>query len=326
MRALTVILALLATVAGAYGGFAAMRALGPEDLTGQYGRGAAALDGNLMQSRNFTRVVEALERELGADGRLQNVNVELLEADATATVGKRMVRVEIDAAGRSQQRDIGEATPTGTMPVSKLDPRALDRITRAARRETGAPVESLSLYAGGREWRVEMLRGEPDSFIANLNGRGLRLSGEPNPEPAGAAPDSMLRAENLQKVLDAAAKEGSRVLDLTVWPERASIQVERGGREVSLDFGYDAELTSRNVSAMTGAPSESMPLSRIDSRAIERMAAHRRAKGLKRAQYAILRSEPIENTPEWLLYLPEGNEPPYLTADIEGRGISWPGR
>jgi hypothetical protein len=80
------------------------------------------------------------------------------------------------------------------------------------------------------------------------------------------------------------------------------------------------------VSAITGAASESMPLSRIDARAIERMAAHRRAKGLKGTMYAILRSEPIEGTPEWLLYLPEGSDPPYLSGDIKGRGVSWPGR
>ena len=252
MRALTVFFALLATLAGAYAGFYVMRELGPDDLTGQYGRGDAVIEGNLMQSENFVRVVEALERELGSDGRLQSLNVELLQADATATVGDRMVRVEIDAGGRSQQRDIGDATPAGTLPVSKLDPRAVDRITKAAMQETGSPVESLALYGGNRQWTANMLRGEPDSFIANLNGKGLRLSGEENPEPAGAESDSLFRAKNLQLVLDAVAKEGTRVLDLTVWPERASVKVEKDGRAVSLNFGYDAELTSRDVSSLSG--------------------------------------------------------------------------
>jgi len=326
MRALTVFFALLATLAGAYAGFYVMRELGPDDLTGEYGRGDAVISGNLMQSENFVRVVEALERELGSDGRLQSLNVELLEADATATVGDRMVRVEIDAGGRSQQRDIGDATPAGTLPVSKLDPRAVDRITKAAMKETGSPVESLALYGGNRQWTANMLRGEPDSFIANLNGKGLRLSGEENPEPAGAESDSLFRAKNLQLVLDAVAKEGTRVLDLTVWPERASVKVEKDGRAVSLNFGYDAELTSRDVSSLSG-PSDTIPLKRIDAKALERMAKSKYVKGLKNAKYAILRPQGVfEDAPQWLLYLPEGNDPPYVTASLKGRGLSWPGR
>ena len=65
MRAVTIFFALLATLAGAYAGFYVMRELGPDDLTGQFGRGDAVIEGNLMQSENFVRVVEALERELG---------------------------------------------------------------------------------------------------------------------------------------------------------------------------------------------------------------------------------------------------------------------
>jgi hypothetical protein len=328
MRALAVFFGLIATLAGAYGGFWVMRELGPDDLTGQYGRGdAAAIDGNLMQSKNFALVIDALERELGADGRIQSLNVSLLEADATARVENRLVRVEIDAAGRSQQRDIGDAEPSGTFPVSKLDPKALDRITRAARKETGEPVEKLSLYGHDRQWQVSMLRGEPDTFVANLNGRGLRLSGEENPEPGGAQPDSLMRAKNLQKVLDAAAKEGNRLLDLTLWPERASVAVKKGGRAVTLNFGFDAELMGRDVSARNGAQTESIALSRVDPRAVERMAKSKYVKGgLKNAMYAILRPQPIEGTPQWLLYMPEGSDPPYVTANLKGRGISWPGR
>jgi hypothetical protein len=328
MRALTVFFALLATLAGAYGGFYVMRELGPDDLTGQYGRGnAAAIEGNLMQSKNFALVVEALERELGADGRLQSLNVNLLEADATAIAGGRRVVVRIDAAGRSQKDDVGEADPIGTTPLSKLDPKAVDRITKAARKETGEPVERLTLQGSNRQWTAYMLRGEPDSFVANLNGKGLRLSGEENPEPGGAEPDSMLRAKNLQKVLDAAAKEGDRVFDVTVWPERVSVQVEQGGRVVNLQFGYDAELTNRDVAAANGAQTDTIPLERIDAKAIERLAKSKYVKGLKNVMYAILRPQGVfEAAPQWLIYLPEGSDPPYVTGNLKGRGISWPGR
>lgn len=324
MRALAVFLGLIATVAGAYGGFLLMREVGPGDLSNSYGRGDAAITGNLMQSENFARVKEALERELGADGRITNLNVELLQATATAIEGKNRITIRIDAAGRSESNVFDEAEPTGTMPVSKIDVDAVDVIRAAAQKETGEPVKSLSLYGGNRQWTVYMLRGEPDSFIANLDGKGLRLSGEENPEPIGAEPDSLLRAKNLEKVLDAAAKEGDRVVDLTVWPERASVVVESKGREVSLDYGFDAELTNRDV--RSGSGRASVAISRIDPKALERMAKSKHVKGLKNAMYAIFRSAPIENTPEWLLYLPEGSDPPYVTADAKGRGLSWPGR
>lgn len=326
MRALAVFFGLIATVAGAYGGFVLMRAVGPENLSGQYGRGDAAITGNLMQSKNFARVVEALERELGADGRISNLNVELLEAVATANEGDRQVSIRIDSAGRSEKHEFGSATPTGTIPISKIDPAALDVLRKAARKETGEPVKNVSLYGANRQWTVYMLRGEPDSFIANLDGGGLRLSGEENPEPLGAAPDSLLRAKNLQLMLDAVAKEGSRVLSLTVWPERASVSVERKGRAVNLSFGYDAELTSRDVAALNG-DFESIPLKKIDARALERMAKSKYVKGLKHAMYAILRPQDVFSSgPQWLLYLPDGSDPPYVTASIKGRGLSWPGR
>ena len=57
------------------------------------------------------------------------------------------------------------------------------------------------------------------------------------------------------------------------------------------------------------------------------MAKSRYVKGLKNAMYAILRPAGVfEDAPQWLLYLPEGNDPPYVTANLKGRGLSWPGR
>ena len=324
MRALVVFFGLLATIAGAYGGYALMRELGPGDVSDAYGRGETKITGNLMQSENFARVKEALERELGVDGRIVNLNVELLEATATAVEGDHLVNVRIDAAGHSESHEFGDAEPRGTMPVSKIDVDAVDVIRKAARKETGEPVKNLALYGGNRQWTVYMLRGEPDSFVANLDGKGLRLSGEENPYPIGAEPDSMLRAKNLKKVLTAATKEGDRVIDLTVWPERASVVVDANGRDVSLDYGFDAELTSRDV--RSGSGRDSIAISRVDPKAIERMAKSKYVKGLKNAMYAIFRATPIDGTPQWLLYMPEGSDPLYVTADIKGRGISWPGR
>ena len=57
------------------------------------------------------------------------------------------------------------------------------------------------------------------------------------------------------------------------------------------------------------------------------MAKSKYVKGLKNAKYAILRPQGVfEDAPQWLLYLPEGSDPPYVTANLKGRGLSWPGR
>src|SRR5829696_7248294 len=184
MRAFAILIGLLATLAGTYGGYLAQRAVGPDDRSNEFGFGDAAMappgGGNLLQSRNFTRVVEALERELGPGGAVQYMNVELLGATATARKGNRMVNVRIDASGRSQSAEGGDASPAALIPIAKIDPEAIDTLVAAARKESGEPVESLALQGNTREWTVNMLRGEPDTFVANLDGGGLRLSGEPN--------------------------------------------------------------------------------------------------------------------------------------------------
>jgi hypothetical protein len=333
MRALAIFVGLLATLGAGYVAYGAARAIGPDDRSNEFGFGDAALSpeggGTLTQSKNFTRVVQALERELGADGTISYLRVELSEATATGRKGNQEFSIQVDASGRSRALPSG-ARPSlaALIPVAKIDPAAVDKVVKAAREETGSPVESLTLSANGREWRADMLRGEPDSFIANFDGSGLRISGEPNPVPQGAAEDSMFRAKNLQAVLDAAAEEGAdELIELSIWPERVSIGFVEGRRAVSLQYSYDAILYSRDVSALTGAPEEPVALSAIKPAAIARMARHRQVKGLENVMYVLLQQPDVfSDKPALLMYLPQGSDPPYITADLDGRRISWPGR
>jgi hypothetical protein len=236
IRFLAVIVAIAATLGGSYGAIAVMRAVGPEDQSGDFGYGDAATippgGGTLLESRNFARVVAALERELGPEGGLQSLTVRPTDASAMARVGGDVVFVDIDASGRSRSRVGDRAEPAARVPVDRLDASAIDAIVAEASRSAGVGVESLTLQGGSREWRVDMLDGgEPDSFVANLDGAGLRLQGEPNPEPVGAEPDSLLRAENLAAVLDAAARDSApdaRVTSLDIRPDRVSL--DRAGR------------------------------------------------------------------------------------------------
>ena len=175
--------------------------------------------------------------------------------------------------------------------------------------------------------------GEPDAFVANLDGGGLRLSGEPNPVGIGAGADSLLRAENLAKVIAAARKAApadARVTDFDIRPDRVGFELETGGRELTLDYGYDAQLTGRDAARRGPASTPGRSSwEQIDPAAPERMArAAKKALGEKLAdvQYVLL-SLPIlgEEKPALSMYFPSGHDPPYGVADLHGRHFTWPG-
>jgi len=326
VRALAALVGIVAAFAGSYLAFGFIQSVGPDNRIDEFGYGDAATrppdGGSLIESDNFARVVAALERELGAEGAVQSLGVELFVANAIAQRDGGLRYVEVDASGRSRARDGDRAGPAGLVPVARIDPAAIDRIVS----KTGPDIERLTLQGGTREWNVDMRSGEPDAYVANLDGSGVRLPGEPNPEPVGAGPDSLLRAKNLKRVLAAARKEGTDVLALDVRPDRVSIELDADGRTLSLAYGYDAQLTSRDIRATTGVPVKPVDIDRIDPAAIERMArTSRRAvgsKGLADVQYALLSLDPRG----WSLYLAQGSDPPYVVANLRGRGLTWPGR
>lgn len=316
MRVLNMLVALAASVAASYGAYNLIRAVGPADRTGEYGFGEGATvspnGGDLFESRNFALVVAALERELGADAVLQSLTVNRTDAGAVAHVGGRRRYVDVDASGRSRARDGDPVEPAAVLSLGLVDAAAIDRIVAAAEKEAGAPVESLSLF-GNRQWSVRMERGEPDSFVANLDGGALRLPGEPNPEPIGAAPDSLLRAANLGRVLAAAreAAPGGRVRSLDVRPDRVGFAIEQDGRELRLDYGYDAQLTSRDIRPLTGVDTPGVPFDRLDARMVERMA-RRAGKELDEVRYVLL----SHGSDELSMHFAEGSDPPYVTAEL----------
>jgi hypothetical protein len=337
VRFIALLVGLAAALVGSYGAFAAMQAVGPENRTDEFGFGEGATvspgGGDLMESRNFALVIAALERELGADGVISSLRVERDEATATARVGDVQHNVQIDASGRSRSLPGDKAGLAAWMPVAKLDVGAIDKIVREAQRQAGAPVETLSLQSSTREWNVDMDGGEPDAFIANLDGGGLRLSGEPNPAGAGAGADSLLRAENLAKVIAAARKQApadARVIGLDIRPDRVTLGLDAGGRTLALNYGYDAQLTNRTLSAKAGVETPSIRWEQIDPQAIERMArtANKLLKEkLGDVQYVLFNESFLgAGKPSLLMYFEPGADPGYAVADLHGRHFTWPGR
>lgn len=219
------------------------------------------------------------------------------------------------------------------MPVSKLDAGAIDKIVRESQRQTRGIAKALTLQANDRQWTVELDDGEPDSMVANLDGAGVRLPDEPNPVGVGAAPDSLLRSANLAKVVAAAREEApadARVLGFDIRPARISFLLDTGERALMLDYGYDAQLTSRTLRARMAADTPSLGWEDIDTEAPERMA---RTAGklldykLADVQYVVVNLTPIPGRRGTLaMYFSDGHEPLYVVADLNGRKLGWPGR
>jgi hypothetical protein len=315
-----------------------MRAVGPDNRAGDFGYGDRATvspgGGDLFESRNFALVIAALKRELGPEGAISYLRIERTEASAQGKVGANRVDVQVDASGRSRSNVGDKADLRAYLPVSKLDPAAVDKMVRDSQEQARALVESLSLTSNNREWNVDMEDGgEPDAFIANLDGGGLRLSGEPNPVALGAAPDSLLRTENFKQVIEAARKQAgpdAKLISFDIRPERAQFDFLAGGRQLTLGYGYDAQLTGRDLSAKPGTDVPTVSWEQLDPEAIERMA--RTAKKLLKqklgnVQYVLLnRSFISQDEAALLMYFENGANPPYGVADLHGRHFTWPGR
>jgi hypothetical protein len=140
----------------------------------------------------------------------------------------------------------------------------------------------------------------------------------------------LLRSANLTRVLAAARRalgNAARVRSADIRPDRVELETERGGRILRLTYGYDAHLVRRDLSPLIGT-ARSVALEALDPSAVERMArAARRAlggRGLADVQYVLLRDD--GDDARLHMYLPPGGETPYVTADLHGRGLTWPGR
>ena len=127
----------------------------------------------------------AFERALGDIrrrdiGRLQHLRVAPERIDATLHTPKRtLVNVQVSAAGGFQR--FSESSPgfpaTNTIPYDRLDPRAPQRLTRAAAERLGRPVTAINYLVPSRSdgkitWGAYFKNGA--IFLADARGRITR--------------------------------------------------------------------------------------------------------------------------------------------------------
>ena len=342
MRAVAGLLSIIAAFGGAYAGYALQRAVGPEAPTATAFEGPGGQEveepveevpggGSLFEARHARKVVASLRRELGSEGRVDYFDLRENSASATSTKrdGSRL-SLQFDAVGSVRVIEIdGTDSTSSSIGVTRIEPKAIERAARAARKESDGKLESMTLTPSTREWYIRMADGEPDTLVANLDGSGVRIPGEPDPTPRGATDESLLRTQNFRRVLQAIARDAdgraSRLARLDVRPLRVGVEVRQGTRSLRLDYDVDIQRTGRDISA--ASPGDTLALSAIRPNVIERMAsaASKRSKrhNLGNVDYVLLQPAGfIDGKPGWSIYFKGGG---YYFANIRGGGLKRPG-
>ena len=340
MRFLALLVGLVAALGGSYGAFAAMRAVGPGQPHGRVrlrrrGDGLARRRRPVRVRATSRRWSRRCERELGPEALISYLSVKRTEATATARSATRAPHPDRRLRAARGRAATDKAEPARLDAGLQLDPAAIDASSREAQKRDGRAGRGPELP--GQHARVERRHGggEPDAFVANLDGGGLRLPGEPNPVRVGAAPDSLLRAENLAKVIAAARKAapaGARVTDFDIRPGRVSLRARDAAGACSRSTTATApQLTSRDLAAKTRRGHRlDRAGSSIDPEAVERMArAANKALRQKLAdvQYVLLDLVPRDEQAVAAHVLPRRarsalrRRGPPLRADF-----TWPGR
>lgn len=341
MRAIAALLGLAAILAGAYGGYWLQRELGPKAPTasafalpggGTRSEPATAVPGGgtLFEARNARRVLSGLQKAIGDDARVDYFDLRANQASAsTPPAGGKRLLLQVDAAGAVSRTEIDDdAQRRPSIGLNRIRAAAIAKIAAAADNQSDGTLESLSFSPASREWSVRMVDGEPDSFVANLDGSGVRLPGEPDTSPIGASSDSLLRARNIRRVLAAAKRDAGATARVTRMDWRAlrvSIDFVKGGRALSLEYDVEAQLTRRDIGVKT--PGKTIRLSQIRPNAVERMAASakRRSRklGLAKVDYVLLHPDGFfSGAPSWTIYFKGGT---YFFADLRGNNLRKPG-
>ena len=325
MRFLGLLIGIAAALGGSLGGFEVMRNIGPENRAGDFSAGARVPGGgNLHESAGFARVVAALK---SAGGRLIYLDVDQQSANGQVLRDGQRVNLQIDGVGRIDETGSSPAAGVASMPLSRIDARAIPRMVGAARREAGnaaVKIESLYLDGGSREWRIDLEGGDVRTLVARLDGRGVRLQGEEDPSGAGSAPDSLLRTDGMRAVVAGIKREApkaSRLDGLTVYPSYAVTSVPSSAtRTLQLTIGFEGELRSRSLSPRSAAPTESISLSNVRPDIVNRMLrlGRRHFKGIKLTDVMYLTSGTNGEQVTWNLYL-RGSR--YFQTDLGGRRL-----
>ena len=232
--------------------------------------------------------------------------------------------VDVDASGRSRARDGDRADPAG---AASRSPGSTRPRSTASPAKTGPAIERLTLQGGTREWNVDMrsasrTRTSPTSTAAAC---GCPASRTPSRSAPGRTRCCARRTSSAS--WPRRARRARRCVSLDVRPDRVSLELDADGRTLALDYGYDAQLTSRDIRATTGVPVKPVDLDTIDPRGDRADGPHRpprrRSKGLADVQYVLLSLDP-----RGLLAVPRAGVAtrPTWSPNLRGRRLTWPGR
>ena len=145
----------------------------------------------------------------------------------------------------------------------------------------------------------------------------------------GDAKDSLLRRENLQKVLDAMRKEfgaEGQLSSFRLAPSNVNLTVaKRGGGSESVIYDRDAKIDRRNPLPIS-SPS-TFPILKLRAKIPERIMRAVKEKsgaGLGKVDYMVAFEAPIASRLEWSVFLKDAS-PNHYIAGADGTGVRAPG-
>lgn len=201
-------------------------------------------------------------------------------------------------------------------------------------RPIAALFSALAVLAGSYAGYTLQRTFGPETSAADAAQRGDRGSffgggSDAGPKAKRKAIGSFFRAENTKKVLATIREETgrkARIESLTIRADAATVLAKSGGKRVSLLIDPTGEVRRTEMPA-TGAPMKPVDPSRLDPRAIERMAAAaaKRSKKhkLSTVDYATVSTIGLPGAGQvWIVYFTDGG---YYFADLDGGNLRRPG-
>ena len=330
VRALAALVGIVAAFAGSYLAFGFIQSVGPDDRSDEFGYGEAATRPPGRRLADRVRQLRA-----GRDGARARAR----RRRRAAVTERRAVRGQRDRPARRRSCATSKSTPpaarapataaTPTRPrwsrsPASTRPRSTASWPRPARRSSASRSRATPASGTSTCAAASRTRTSPTSTAAACGSRASRT-----PSPVGAGPDSLLRAKNLERVAGRGAQGGhGRARRSTSGPTASRSSSTSGGRTLALDYGYDAQLTvARHPRDHRRAGDTGRSRRRSTRRRSSGWRAHPPRRRFQGPRGRPVRAAPATIRAGWSCSTsPQGSDPPYVVANLRGRGLTWPGR
>ncbi len=237
-RIFPILVPLVAAAAAAYGSYQLVSEVAPDidevkstsDVPAQLRIVEGDAKDSLLRKQNLQRVLDAIRKEYGAEAQLSNfrlapsnVNVNVRKRD-----GSGAEIVIYNTKGKVDSKTNFPATSSRTFGVTKIKAGVPERIMGAVKEKSGNGISKVdymvaheNIIDGKVEWSVFLKDAEPNHYIANRDGSGVRVPGEvttqaPGVPSSGQPQTRVFTGEDARKInecIQNAGADAARIQD-----------------------------------------------------------------------------------------------------------------